>query len=139
MLWVQALHVIFMVCWFAGLFYLPRIFVYYAQADDINTQRTLATMARKLFKFVTPFMVLTVIFGLWRLSYQWDYYISASLMQFKLGGVALLIAYHVQCGIYMGRINQGEDDKSHVFYRFFNEAPVLVLFAIVGLVYLRPF
>ena len=113
--------------------------MYYAQADDINTQRTLATMARKLFKFVTPFMVLTVIFGLWRLSYQWDYYINASWMQYKLGGVALLIAYHVQCGIYMGRINRGEDDKSHVFYRFFNEAPVLVLFAIVGLVYLRPF
>ena len=139
MLWVQALHVIFMVCWFAGLFYLPRIFVYYAQADDENTQRTLATMARKLFKFVTPFMVLTVIFGLWRLSYQMDYYLASTWMQLKLGGVALLIAYHVQCGIYMGRINRGEDDKSHVFYRFFNEAPVLVLFAIVGLVYLRPF
>ena len=139
MLWVQALHVIFMVCWFAGLFYLPRIFVYYAQADDVNTQRTLATMARKLFKFVTPFMVLTVIFGLWRLSYQMDYYLASTWMQLKLGGVALLIAYHVQCGIYMGRINRGEDDKSHVFYRFFNEAPVLVLFATVGLVYLRPF
>ena len=92
MLWVQALHVIFMVCWFAGLFYLPRIFVYYAQADDVNTQRTLATMARKLFKFVTPFMVLTVIFGLWRLSYQMDYYLASTWMQLKLGGAALLIA-----------------------------------------------
>ena len=139
MLWVQALHVIFMVCWFAGLFYLPRIFVYYAQSDDVTTQRTLATMARKLFKFVTPFMVLTIIFGLWRLSFQWEYYLSSSWMQLKLLGVAFLIAYHVQCGIYMGRINRGEDNKSHVFYRFFNEAPVLVLFAIVGLVYLRPF
>lgn len=139
MLWVQALHVIFMVCWFAGLFYLPRIFVYYAQSDDVTTQRTLATMARKLFKFVTPFMVLTVIFGLWRLSFQWEYYLGSSWMQLKLLGVAFLIAYHVQCGIYMGRINRDEDNKSHVFYRFFNEAPVLVLFAIVGLVYLRPF
>jgi putative membrane protein len=139
MLWVQALHVIFMVCWFAGLFYLPRIFVYYAQSDDVTTQRTLATMARKLFKFVTPFMVLTVIFGLWRLSFQWEYYLGSSWMQLKLLGVAFLIAYHVQCGIYMRRINRGEDNKSHVFYRFFNEAPVLVLFAIVGLVYLRPF
>ena len=61
MLWVQALHVIFMVCWFAGIFYLPRIFVYYAQADDPATKATLALMARKLFRFVTPFMVLTVI------------------------------------------------------------------------------
>src|SRR6056300_1090751 len=139
MLWVQALHVIFMVCWFAGLFYLPRIFVYYAQADDINTKETLAIMARKLFKFVTPFMILTVVFGAWRLSYQLDYYLSAGWMQLKLTGVAFLITYHVQCGIYMGRINRGEDNKTHVFYRFFNEVPVLFLFAIIILVYTRPF
>ena len=139
MLWVQALHVIFMVSWFAGLFYLPRIFVYYVQADDINTKETLAIMARKLFKFVTPFMILTVVFGLWRLSYQFDYYLSAGWMQMKLAGVALLVAYHLQCGIYMGRINRGEDNKTHVFYRFFNEVPVLFLFAIIILVYTRPF
>ena len=139
MLWTQALHVIFMVCWFAGLFYLPRIFVYYAQAEDPATKTTLATMARKLFKFVTPFMVLTVVFGLWRLSFQLDYYLSAGWMHAKLACVAFLIGYHVQCGVYMGRINRGEDDKTHVFYRFFNEVPVLFLFAIVLLVYLRPF
>jgi len=139
MLWVQALHVIFMVCWFAGIFYLPRIFVYYAQAEDPATRRTLATMARKLFKFVTPFMVLTVFFGLWRLSYQFDYYLSSGWMQLKLVLVAFLVAYHVQCGIYMARINRGEDDKTHVFYRVFNEVPVLALFAIVIMVYLRPF
>lgn len=138
MLWVQALHVIFMVCWFAGIFYLPRIFVYYAQADDPATKATLALMARKLFRFVTPFMVLTVIFGLWRLSYQLDYYLSATWMQLKLTGVVFLIGYHLQCGVYTGRIQRGEDDKSHVFYRVFNEAPVLALFAIIGLVYLRP-
>ena len=139
MLWVQALHVIFMVCWFAGIFYLPRIFVYYAQAEDPATRRTLATMARKLFKFVTPFMVLTVFFGLWRLSYQFDYYLSSGWMQLKLVLVAFLVAYHVQCGIYMARINRGEDDKTHVFYRVFNEVPVLALFAIIIMVYLRPF
>ncbi len=138
MLWVQALHVIFMVCWFAGIFYLPRIFVYYAQAEDPATKATLAVMARKLFRFVTPFMILTVVFGLWRLSYQLDYYLSAPWMQLKLVGVVFLIGYHLQCGVYTARINRGEDDKSHVFYRFFNEAPVLALFAIVGLVYLRP-
>ncbi len=138
MLWVQGFHVIFMVCWFAGLFYLPRIFVYYAQSDDPSTKATLATMSRKLFKFVTPFMILTVVFGLWRLSYQWDYYLSAPWMHAKLAGVAFLVAYHIQCGIYMGRINRGEDNKTHVFYRFFNEVPVLFLFAIVLLVYLRP-
>ena len=139
MLWVQALHVIFMVCWFAGIFYLPRIFVYYAQADVPVTKGTLALMARKLYRFITPFMLLTLVFGLWRLSYQFDYYLTATWMQLKLTGVALLIGYHLQCGVYTARINRGADDKSHVFYRFFNEAPVLALFAIVVLVYLRPF
>jgi len=139
MLWIQALHVIFVVCWFAGLFYLPRIFVYYAQADSEATKTTLATMARKLYKFVTPFMLLTVVFGLWRLSYQWEYYLSSGWMHAKLTGVACLIAYHLVCGVYMGRINRGEDSKTHVFYRFFNEVPVLFLFAIVIFVYARPF
>ena len=139
MLWVQALHVIFMVCWFAGIFYLPRIFVYYAQADDPATKATLALMARKLFGFVTPFIVITVIFGLWRLSYQMDYYMSSTWMQLKLTGGVFLIGYHLQCGGYTGRIQRGEDDKSHVFYRVCNEAPVLALCAIIGLVYLRPF
>ena len=139
MLWIQALHVIFVVCWFAGLFYLPRIFVYYAQADSEATKATLATMARKLYKFVTSFMLLTVVFGLWRLSYQWEYYLSSGWMHAKLTGVACLIAYHLVCGVYMGRINRGEDSKTHVFYRFFNEVPVLFLFAIVIFVYVRPF
>ena len=139
MLWVQSLHVIFMVCWFAGIFYLPRIFVYYAQAEDPATRQTLATMARKLFKFVTPVMILTVFFGLWRLSYQFDYYLTSGWMHLKLLLVVFLVAYHVQCGVYMARINRGEDDKTHVFYRVFNEVPVLALFVIVMMVYLRPF
>ena len=139
MLWIKAFHVIFMVCWFAGLFYLPRIFVYYAQAPDAETRQTLALMARKLYRFVTPFMLLTIGFGLWRLSYQWDYYLTAHWMQAKLAGVAFLVGYHLQCGVYMRRIGNAEDDKTHVFYRFFNEVPVLFLFAIVLLVYARPF
>jgi putative membrane protein len=128
-----------MVCWFAGIFYLPRIFVYYAQAEDPATRQTLATMARKLFKFVTPFMILTLFFGLWRLSYQFDYYLTSGWMHLKLLLVVFLVAYHVQCGVYMARINRGEDDKTHVFYRIFNEVPVLALFVIVMMVYLRPF
>jgi putative membrane protein len=128
-----------MVCWFAGIFYLPRIFVYYAQAEDPATRQTLATMARKLFKFVTPFMILTLFFGLWRLSYQFDYYLTSGWMHLKLLLDVFLVAYHVQCGVYMARINRGEDDKTHVFYRIFNEVPVLALFVIVMMVYLRPF
>lgn len=139
MLWVQALHVIFMVSWFAGLFYLPRILVYYAQSDDASTKATLAIMARKLFRFVTPFLVLTIAFGVWRLSYQWDYYFSSGWMHLKLLCVAFLVGYHIQCGVYVGRVTRGEDSKTHVFYRFFNEVPVLFLFAIVILVYTRPF
>ena len=139
MLWIKAFHVIFMVCWFAGLFYLPRIFVYYAQSTDLETRQTLAVMARKLYRFVTPFMLLTIGFGLWRLSYQWEYYLAAHWMQAKLAGVVFLVGYHLQCGVYMRRIGNAEDEKTHVFYRFFNEVPVLFLFGIVLLVYTRPF
>ena len=138
MLWIQGLHVIFVVTWFAGLFYLPRIFVYYAQAEDDTTRMTLAIMARKLYKFVTPLMMLAIILGLWRLSYALDYYLTSQWMQLKLAGVVFLLIYHVQCGRYVTLINSGDDHRSHVFYRFFNEIPVLFLFAIVLLVYVRP-
>ena len=138
MLWIQGLRVIFVVTWFAGLFYLPRIFVYYAQAEDDTTRMTLAIMARKLYKFVTPLMMLAIILGLWRLSYALDYYLTSLWMQLKLAGVVFLLIYHVQCGRYVKLINSGDDHRSHVFYRFFNEIPVLFLFAIVLLVYVRP-
>ena len=138
MLWIQGLHVIFVVTWFAGLFYLPRIFVYYAQAEDDTTRMTLAIMASKLYKFVTPLMMLAIILGLWRLSYALDYYLTSLWMQLKLAGVVFLLIYHVQCGRYVKLINSGYDHRSHVFYRFFNEIPVLFLFAIVLLVYVRP-
>jgi len=138
MLWIQGLHVIFVVTWFAGLFYLPRIFVYYAQAEDDTTRMTLAIMARKLYKFVTPLMMLAIILGLWRLSYALDYYLTSLWMQLKLAGVVFLLIYDVQCGRYVKLINSGDDHRSHVFYRFFNEIPVLFLFAIVLLVYVRP-
>jgi len=138
MLWIQGLHVIFVVTWFAGLFYLPRIFVYYAQAEDDTTRMTLAIMARKLYKFVTPLMMLAIILGLWRLSYALDYYLTSLWMQLKLAGVVFLLIYHVQCGRYVKLINSGDDHRSHVFYRFFNALPVLFLFAIVLLVYVRP-
>mgnify|MGYP000497475850 FL=1 len=138
MLWIQGLHVVFVVTWFAGLFYLPRIFVYYAQAEDDITRTTLAVMARKLYKFVTPLMMLAVALGLWRLGYALDYYLSSTWMQLKLIGVVCLLVYHIQCGRYVALINGGDTSKSHVFYRFLNEVPVLFLFAIVLLVYVRP-
>ena len=139
MLWIRALHIIFVVCWFAGLFYLPRIFVYYAASEHRETRAQLAVMARKLYRFVTPFMILTVFFGLWLISLNPDYYLGAPWMWAKLSGVLFLIVYHFQCGRYVKRINADSDDHSHVFYRFFNEVPVLFLFAIVFLVVLKPF
>jgi putative membrane protein len=139
MLWIRALHIIFVVCWFAGLFYLPRIFVYYAASEHPQTRAQLAVMARRLYRFVTPFMVLTAFFGVWLISLNVDYYLAAPWMWAKLAGVLFLIVYHFQCGRYVKRINADSDDHSHVFYRFFNEVPVLFLFAIVFLVVLKPF
>jgi len=138
MLWIQGFHVIFVVCWFAGIFYLPRILVYYAQSPDPETKAVLAVMARKLYRFVTPFMVLAVVLGLLRLSFQWEDYPSSYVRIATPCGVVCLVAYHFQTGVYVGRVCRGEDDRTHVFYRIFNEVPVLFLFAIVLLVYLRP-
>jgi len=139
MLWIRSLHIIFVVCWFAGLFYLPRIFVYYAASEHAQTRAQLAIMSRRLYRFVTPFMVLTAVFGVWLIAVSPDYYLQAKWMWLKLAGVAFLIVYHFQCGRYVKRINDNSDDHGHVFYRFFNEVPVLFLFAIVFLVVLKPF
>ena len=139
MLWLRALHIIFVVCWFAGLFYLPRIFVYFAASEDSATRVQLAVMARRLYRFVTPFMVLTVVFGVWIIALAPDYYLRATWLWLKLAGVAFLIVYHFQCGRYVKAINADSDSHGHVFYRFFNEVPVLFLFAIVFLVVLKPF
>jgi putative membrane protein len=139
MLWIRALHIIFVVCWFAGLFYLPRIFVYYAASEHAQTRAQLAIMSRRLYRFVTPFMYLTAVFGVWLIAVNPDYYLQAKWLWLKLAGVVFLIVYHFQCGRYVKRINENSNDHSHVFYRFFNEVPVLFLFAIVFLVVLKPF
>ena len=138
MLWLKALHIVFVVCWFAGLFYLPRIFVYYAASEDQATRETLALMARKLYRFVTPLMALAVVFGLALILQNIDYYLSATWLWLKLAGVACLLIYHWQCGRYVRQINEHSDEHGHVFYRFFNEVPVVFLFAIVILAVLKP-
>ena len=139
MLWLKAFHLIFVVCWFAGLFYLPRIFVNYAASDNPETRATLAVMARRLYRFVTPFMVLVIAFGLALLALNPTYYLSAVWMWIKLGCMVFLIVYHLQCGRYVTAINANTDRHSHVFYRFFNEVPVLFLFAMILLAVLKPF
>lgn len=138
MLWLKAFHIIFVVCWFAGLFYLPRIFVYYAASEHPETKRQLAVMARRLYRFVTPFMVIAIALGLAMIALNPGYYLHSLWMLLKLSGVVFLVVYHFQCGRYVRAINDGSDAHGHVFYRFFNEVPVLFLFAIVLLAVLKP-
>ena len=139
MLWLKALHIIFVVCWFAGLFYLPRIFVNYAAAENPDTRATLAQMAHRLYRFITPFMVILAALGLWLIALNPDYYLQAKWLWLKLGGMAFLVVYHLQCGRYVKAMLEERDDHSHVFYRFFNEVPVLFLFAMFLLAVLKPF
>ena len=138
MLWLKAFHIIFVVCWFAGLFYLPRIFVYYAASEHPETRQQLAVMARRLYRFVTPFMFIAIALGLAMIAQNPAYYLHASWMWLKLAGVTFLVVYHIQCGRYVRAINADSDRHSHVFYRFFNEVPVIFLFVIVLLAVLKP-
>jgi putative membrane protein len=139
MLWLKAFHIIFVVCWFAGLFYLPRIFVYYAATEHQSVRNQLAVMARKLYRFVTPFMIIAIGLGGIMITLNPDYYLSSRWMWLKLGGVTFLIVYHIMCGRYVRAINSNRNQHNHVFYRFFNEVPVLFLFAIVILAVVKPF
>jgi putative membrane protein len=138
MLWLKAFHLIFMVCWFAGLFYLPRILVYFAASQDAATRAQLAVMARKLYRFVTPFMFLTIAFGLALIVSNPGYYLTSVWLWVKLAGVVGLVLYHLQCGRDVREANADSNRHGHVFYRFFNEIPVLFLFAIIVLAVVRP-
>ena len=137
MLWVKSLHIIFMVTWFAGLFYLPRLFVYHAQSDDRASQERFKVMERKLYYgIMAPGAVLTILSGLW----LWlGYGFSGGWLHAKLALVAVLVAYHLWCGKLLIDFKHDRNGKSHVWFRWFNEFPVLVLFAVVILVVVKPF
>ena len=140
MIWVKAFHIIFMVAWFAGLFYLPRLFVNHAMTDDDAIRERLALMERKLYRFITPWMVLTIIFGLWLMfDYAWAAYAHMWWLHIKLLLVAALVVYHFYCGRIMRDLLNNPTRRSHVWYRWFNELPVLVLFAAVILAVVKPF
>ncbi len=140
MLWVKGLHVIFMVTWFAGLFYLPRLFVYHADArDDISHARFLV-MERKLFAIMTLGAVITALFGIWMLAdYAWSAYRSSGWLHTKLALVGGLIVFHLYCLKIMREFRAGTAQHSHVFYRWINEIPALLLIAIVLLAVVKPF
>lgn len=137
--WIKAFHIIFMVCWFACIFYLPRLFVNYAVAQDETTRKQLVVMQRKLFRFSIPFAILTVVFGFWLASFNLPYYKVAGWFHVKMLLVLLLIVYHVVCGLMVKNFSRGGPHRSHVFYRWFNEFPVLILFAVVILAVVKPF
>jgi putative membrane protein len=139
LLWWKSLHIFFMVCWFAGIFYLPRLFVNHAMAEHEAVVRQLIVMERKLYRFITPFAVLTVVFGLMLMAGRWDYYLSAGWLHAKLSLVVVLLAYHFYCGRLVKAFAEGTNRRSHVFYRWFNEAPVFLLLGIILLVELQPF
>jgi protoporphyrinogen IX oxidase len=137
MLLIKSLHLIFMVTWFAGLFYLPRLFVYHAQASDRISIERFKVMERKLFwGIATPGGVLTLAFGLW-LWLGW-FQGAGGWLHAKLALVAALVAYHVWCGKLMLDFRADRNARSHVWFRWFNEFPVLILIAVILLVVFKP-
>jgi len=142
MLWIKALHIVFVTSWFAGLFYLPRIFVNLAQEALGPTSERLLLMARKLYRFMTLLAVPAVVFGV---ILAWMQYSGPEGMKLpgwlhaKLLFVVLVLGYHHACGSLLKKFERGVNQRGHVFYRWFNEVPVLLLLVIVILVVVKPF
>jgi protoporphyrinogen IX oxidase len=136
MLWVKSFHIIFVVAWFAGLFYLPRLYVYHAATSDSPGMERFKVMERKLYYgIMTPSAVLAVALGLW----LWlGYGITGGWLHAKLVLVLMLIAYHLYCGRLLADFKHDRNRHSHIYYRWFNEIPVLILIAVVILVVVKP-
>ncbi len=136
MLWIKSLHIIFVVTWFAGLFYLPRLFVYHAMTSDLPGIERFKVMERKLYYgIMTPGALLAIGFGLW-LWLGYDF--SGGWLHAKLVLVAILIGYHLYCGKLLADFRDDRNRHDHVYYRWFNEIPVGILFAVVILVVVKP-
>jgi len=136
-LWVKAFHIVFMVTWFAGLFYLPRLFVYHAMTEDAAGRERFKLMERKLYYgIMAPGAVLTIAFGLW----LWlGYDRTGGWLHAKLALVGILVAYHLWCGKLLNDFKNDRNTHSHVWYRWFNEVPVIILIAVVILAVVKPF
>ena len=131
MLVIKSLHIIFMVSWFAGLFYLPRLFVHHAMTTDSATSERLKIMERKLYYFVAPWAILTIVLGFWL---WFGYGFSGAWLHIKTLLVGILVVFHLFCGKIIKEFRDDRNTRSHVFYRWFNEFPLLLLVAIVFLV-----
>lgn len=139
MLWIKALHIGFVISWFAGIFYLPRLFVNSAMAEHEATRLHLAAMQTRLYRFMSVLAILAAVFGFILLAANLDYFLDQSWMWLKLLLVVLLVGYHLACGYYVRAFASGRVQRTHIYFRWFNEAPVLLMFAIVILVTVRPF
>ena len=139
LLWVKAFHIIFMVTWFSALFYLPRLFVYHALSTDAIGNDRFKMMERKLYyRIATPGAVLTTLLGFWLLKTNFVGYMHMGWMHAKLGLVLLLWIYHLYCGKFLNAFKADKNRHGHIFYRFFNEIPVVILVGIVILVIVKP-
>lgn len=137
MLWVKSFHIVFLVAWYAGLFYLPRLFVYHAMAGDEASRERFKVMERKLYRgIMMPCMALTIALGTW-LWLGWGF--RGGWLHAKLALVALLLAHHFWLGHFVGVFARDANTRSHVFYRWINEIPLVYLVAIVILVVVKPF
>lgn len=137
--WLKVFHIVMMVSWFAGLFYLPRLFVNHALFSDGEVHQRLSLMEAKLYRFVSPMMWLTILSGSILAWMQWEYLKVEAWFHLKVSLVVLLIGYHHYCGILVKTFAQQKNIRGHVFYRWFNEAPVFALIFIIILVIVRPF
>lgn len=139
-LWLKAFHIFGVVCWFAGLFYLPRLFVYHTMAHDKASSERFTMMEEKLYRVIMrPAMIIALVFGLWILLLAWDAFASSAWLWLKILGVLLLLGYHHYCGRLIRAFAQEENPHSEKFYRVFNELPVVLLIAIVILAVVKPF
>lgn len=139
-LWIKAIHIIGVVCWFAALFYLPRLFVYHTTTQDAAGSERFKVMEQKLYRVIMrPSMIVTVVFGTWLLVLGWSAFAASGWLWLKLAGVLALLGYHHYCARLVQDFANDRNRHSERFYRMFNEAPALLLIAIVILVVVKPF
>jgi putative membrane protein len=139
-LWLKAFHIIGVVCWFAAMFYLPRLFVYHSTTTDEAGRERFKIMEDKLYRIIMrPSMIVTLVFGIWILILAWDAFAASVWLWIKLGGVVLLLGYHHYCARLVKAFAADASPHSERFYRIFNELPVLLLILIVILVVVKPF
>jgi putative membrane protein len=140
MLWVKAFHIISVITWFAALFYLPRLFVYHSMSTDKISVDRFKVMERKLYRgIMMPSMILVIVLGTWLVIDAWEFYKTQGWLYAKLALIVPLIVYHFYCGYLLQVFKRNENSRSDVFYRWFNEFPVLILVAIIILVVVKPF